>query len=135
MAAYTAPGTETGYINDRVTTRYADPPGNLWFQMKPPGTTTRRVRVHSSQAVRKAVKGWSITGEFLENAVDGWGVFPPDVQATAPYDATWISGQQGAAMGLWTHSPVDWRGNEGLAKPGPWPANAFQAVPPNGTRP
>jgi hypothetical protein len=37
-----------------------------------------------------------------------------------------IEGQAGAAAGLWTHVPVDWAGNEGLAKPGSWPSNAAQ---------
>jgi hypothetical protein len=134
-AAYTAPGAYTADVNTKATAVNRDLPGHLWFQMKPPGTTTRRVRIHSSQAPRRLNLGWSITGEFLENATDGWGVYPPDIQATVPYDASWISAQQGAPAGLWTHTPVDWRGNEGLAKPGPWPANAFGAVPPNGARP
>jgi hypothetical protein len=40
-------------------------------------------------------------------------------------DSTTIETQIGAAQGLWTHTPVDWRGNEGSAKPGTWPNNAF----------
>jgi hypothetical protein len=43
-----------------------------------------------------------------------------------------IGAQTGAAAGLWTHTPVDWRGNEGVAQPGGWPANASGAVPPLG---
>jgi hypothetical protein len=35
-----------------------------------------------------------------------------------------IEGQVGAAAGLWTHTPVDWAGNEGVTKPGSWPNNA-----------
>jgi hypothetical protein len=37
-----------------------------------------------------------------------------------------IESQIGAAAGLWTHTPVDWAGNEppGTAKPGSWPNNA-----------
>lgn len=34
--------------------------------------------------------------------------------------------QVGAAQGLWTHTPVDWAGNEGQTKPSGWPANASQ---------
>jgi hypothetical protein len=37
-----------------------------------------------------------------------------------------IALQPGAASGLWTHTPVDWAGNEGVAKPGGWPTNASQ---------
>lgn len=37
-----------------------------------------------------------------------------------------IEAQVGAAQGLWTHTPVDWQGAAGLAKPGVWPANASQ---------
>jgi hypothetical protein len=46
-----------------------------------------------------------------------------------------IASQTGAAMGLWTHTPVDWRGNEppGTAKPGGWPTDAAVAIPPNGS--
>lgn len=47
-----------------------------------------------------------------------------------------IAAQIGAAGGLWTHSPIDWRGNEtGQAPPGPagWPTNASAAVPPGGS--
>ncbi len=134
-AAYTAPGSYTSTAIDRVTTNYADLPGILWFQMKPPGTTARRVRVHNALAVRKMVLGWSVTGEFLENGTDGWGVFPPDVQAATPYNSAWISGQTGAPGGLWTHTPVDWRGNETGTKPGGWPVSPFVAVPPAGARP
>jgi len=60
-----------------------------------------------------------------------------------------IEAQVGAAAGLWTHAPVDWAGNEGLAKPASWPVNAsagykgeatgsrpgqsvFVAIPPTG---
>jgi hypothetical protein len=55
-----------------------------------------------------------------------------------PLDGGRIGSQVGAAMGLWTHTPVDWRGNEtGQAPPGPagWPANASAAtaVFPNGS--
>jgi len=47
-----------------------------------------------------------------------------------------IAAQVGASGGLWTHTPVDWRGNEtGVAPPGPagWPTNAAVAIPPNGS--
>lgn len=46
-----------------------------------------------------------------------------------------IASQTGAAAGLWTHTPVDYRGNEtGQAPPGPagWPTNAGAATPPAG---
>ena len=47
-----------------------------------------------------------------------------------------IASQVGAAGGLWTHTPVDWRGNEGpTAKPGGWPTDAGLAAPPNGSAP
>lgn len=52
-----------------------------------------------------------------------------------PVDSGSIAAQVGAAGGLWTHTPVDWRGNEtGQAPPGPagWPTNAGLAVPPGG---
>jgi hypothetical protein len=39
-------------------------------------------------------------------------------------NATDIESQVGAAAGLWTHTPVDWAGNEGYAKPAQWPLNA-----------
>ena len=35
-----------------------------------------------------------------------------------------IEAQLGAAQGLWTHTPVDWAGNEGYAKPAGWPLDA-----------
>lgn len=42
----------------------------------------------------------------------------------------------GAAAGLWTHTPVDWRGNEtGAAKPSNWPTDAVLGAPGLGTRP
>jgi hypothetical protein len=37
-----------------------------------------------------------------------------------------IALQPGAASGLWTHTPVDWGGNEGYAKAAGWPNNASQ---------
>jgi hypothetical protein len=37
-----------------------------------------------------------------------------------------IEAQVGAAAGLWTHSPTDWAGNEGVAKPASFPLNASQ---------
>lgn len=48
-----------------------------------------------------------------------------------------IESQVGAAAGLWTHSPVDWAGNEGVAKAGSWPNNASQGMlgTTSGTRP
>jgi len=49
-----------------------------------------------------------------------------------------IQGQVGAPGGLWTGTPVDWRGNEGPIlrpnRPVTWPANASVAVPPDGAR-
>lgn len=48
-----------------------------------------------------------------------------------------IASQVGASGGIWSHSPVDWRGNEppGTAKPGSWPPNAGDAtaIAPNGS--
>ena len=41
----------------------------------------------------------------------------------------------GKAGGLWTHTPVDWRGNETGTKPAPWPADAGTGQPGYGTRP
>jgi hypothetical protein len=55
-------------------------------------------------------------------------------------DGTTIAAQQGAAAGLWTHTPVDWKGNEARhfgvnpAQPVGWPQNAYDAVPPAGNR-
>jgi hypothetical protein len=48
-----------------------------------------------------------------------------------------IEGQVGAASGLWTHAPVDWAGNEGVAKPASWPLSASQGYKgaATGTRP
>jgi hypothetical protein len=48
-----------------------------------------------------------------------------------------IQAQVGAAQGLWTHSPVDWAGNEGWVKAAQWPNNAAQGYLGigNGTRP
>jgi len=39
-------------------------------------------------------------------------------------NASDIEAQVGAAQGLWTHSPTDWAGNEGVAKPTSWPLDA-----------
>lgn len=50
-----------------------------------------------------------------------------------PVDSGSIASQVGASAGLWTHTPVDWRGNEGVAQPGGWPANAGVAIPPSGS--
>jgi hypothetical protein len=54
-----------------------------------------------------------------------------------PLDSGAIASQVGASRGLWTHTPVDWRGNEppGTAQPGGWPPNASDAtaVFPNGS--
>src|SRR5215471_12557780 len=52
-------------------------------------------------------------------------------------NATDIESQVGAAAGLWTHAPVDYAGNEGVAKPGSWPNNASQGMfgTTSGTRP
>jgi hypothetical protein len=54
-----------------------------------------------------------------------------------PVSGATIESQVGAAMGLWTHTPVDWAGNEGPAKPGSWPNNAVagQFSTATGTRP
>jgi len=43
--------------------------------------------------------------------------------------------QPGAAGGLWTHTPVDWRGNETGGKPANWPTDAVLGQPGLGTRP
>jgi hypothetical protein len=47
-----------------------------------------------------------------------------------PLDSGAIASQVGASRGLWTHTPVDWRGNEppGTAQPGGWPPNASDAT-------
>jgi hypothetical protein len=51
-----------------------------------------------------------------------------------PVDSGSIASQVGASGGLWTHTPVDWRGNEGpTAKPGGWPPDAAVEVPPTGS--
>ena len=57
-----------------------------------------------------------------------------------PVDSGTIAAQVGAAGGLWTHTPVDWAGNEPpgpTAKPASWPNNAAQGYfgPGEGTRP
>lgn len=56
-----------------------------------------------------------------------------------PVDSGTIAAQVGAAQGLWTHTPVDWAGNEppGSAKPAGWPSNATQGylAAGEGTRP
>ena len=41
----------------------------------------------------------------------------------------------GASGGLWTHTPVDWGGNEGRAKPSGWPSDAVVGAPGWGTKP
>jgi hypothetical protein len=44
--------------------------------------------------------------------------------------------QTGNAGGLWTHTPVDWRGNEnGQARPGTWPPDAISGAGGMGGRP
>jgi hypothetical protein len=43
--------------------------------------------------------------------------------------------QTGNAGGLWTHTPVDWRGNETGGKPGNWPTDAVNGAQGLGTRP
>ena len=52
-------------------------------------------------------------------------------------NATDIESQTGAAQGLWTHTPVDYAGNDGKAKAATWPANASQGYlgTGGGTRP
>ena len=54
-----------------------------------------------------------------------------------PVDGASIESQVGAASGLWTHTPVDWAGNEGVAKPTNWPDNAIigRLSTTTGTRP
>ena len=57
-----------------------------------------------------------------------------------PVDSGTIASQIGAAGGLWTHTPVDWAGNEPpgpTPKPAGWPNNAAQGYfgPGEGTRP
>jgi hypothetical protein len=66
---------------------------------------------------------------------DGEGVHLDDQRVAMPITGGTIGGQTGAAGGLWTHTPVDWRGNEppGSAKPGGWPTDAAVAIPPNGS--
>ena len=52
-------------------------------------------------------------------------------------DAAAIAAQIGAAQGLWTHTAVDWGGNEGWGKPGGYPNDAksgYLGIG-NGTRP
>jgi hypothetical protein len=53
-----------------------------------------------------------------------------------PIDGGVIAAQTGASAGLWTRTPVDWRGNEtgNPTPPGGWPANAAVEIPPNGSR-
>lgn len=51
-----------------------------------------------------------------------------------PIDSGSIASQTGASGGLWTHTPVDWEGNEGVVKPAGWPTDASLAIPPNGAR-
>jgi hypothetical protein len=50
-------------------------------------------------------------------------------------NSTDIQAQVGAAQGLWTHTPVDWAGNEGFGTPAGYPANAAQGYLGMGTRP
>ena len=54
--------------------------------------------------------------------VEPLGISGPDLDA-----------QPGAAQGLWTHTPVDWAGNEGVAKPAGWPADAAKGYLGQGT--
>ena len=53
-----------------------------------------------------------------------------------PVDAGSIASQVGASGGLWTHTPVDWRGNKTNtpSPPAGWPPNAAAATPPDGSR-
>lgn len=46
-----------------------------------------------------------------------------------------LASQTGAAGGLWTHTPVDWRGNEPpvTAQPGGWPTSASAGAAPLGS--
>lgn len=52
-----------------------------------------------------------------------------------PVDGGTIASQTGASAGLWTHTPVDWRGNENAqpTAPGGWPTSASVATPPAGS--
>jgi hypothetical protein len=43
-------------------------------------------------------------------------------------NATDIESQVGAAQGLWTHTAVDWAGNEGLAKAAGWPTDTKNGI-------
>jgi hypothetical protein len=54
----------------------------------------------------------------------------PEAQAITP-----TAQALGRAGGLWTHTPVDWRGNETGVKPGNWPTDAKDGQPGLGTRP
>jgi hypothetical protein len=52
----------------------------------------------------------------------------------------WIANQSGASGGLWTHTPVDWAGNQDLSDPeleppADWPADAYMTDPDEGHRP
>jgi hypothetical protein len=51
-----------------------------------------------------------------------------------------IANQPGASSGLWTHTPVDWAGNQDLSDPqleppADWPADAYMTDPDEGHRP
>jgi hypothetical protein len=57
--------------------------------------------------------------------------------------AAMLANQAGAAGGLWTHTPTDWRGNEAVLlqvdpeadqPPQYWPEDAADAIPPGGSR-
>ena len=60
-----------------------------------------------------------------------------DVGVVMPLTGAEIEAQTGAAQGLWTHTPLDYGGNEGVAKPAVFPANASQGYlgQGGGTRP
>src|SRR5262252_9475133 len=56
-------------------------------------------------------------------------------ETPAPQAITPTHDLLGKAGGLWTHTPVDWRGNETGTKPAPWPTDASLGQPGYGTRP
>jgi hypothetical protein len=135
-----APGTWAAWANNAATLQSyvaaPDPPGTLMFQVqKPPGGATGdKVNIPACNGPKYVRLGYTITGE--------WTIDPLDVSNVVPIVGTQaatgkITPPAGAAAGLWTHTAVDWGGNEGKTKPSSWPADAIngQPGPGRGTRP
>jgi hypothetical protein len=128
-----APGAWSAWAQNAATLQSylgaPDPPGTLMFQVQKPGGSDK-VNIPAANGPLFVRRGFTITGEWTIDPYDSSNIVP--IVGSASPTGTMAPGT-GASGGLWTHTPVDWRGNEGVAKPGGWPSDAAVAVPPAGS--